>query len=314
MKKYFLSLFPLLLIKNAFPLFFVLSILLNACSKDDSSPNIVQYNEIDQLFTSYGIDTTIIKTKSYIDLHNDTIEFSGIKNGYVWFADYNAKSKQKLAEWEDIEQTNIPLKLYCGYGEYKTYNINKILPLFYKRNENGSIVNISFYYDDINRISQCIFIDNKSSYRTTFGTNQYYELEDWYGECVCMITHYDADAAQPKQQTKVIYNEKGDSIFSLESYSGSLMKNNLVSIEESIETSNSAMSITARRFNYRTNLNIWLKEIPLGFSLPVNAKATFTIQKANNTWTYNYVFLFYDGTKKNFSFSIDTNTGAYNII
>jgi|WetSurMetagenome_2_1015567.scaffolds.fasta_scaffold297433_2 hypothetical protein len=302
--------------KKIFPSFFiVICILLNACSKDNNIPN--NPNNISngggddyQTFMSYGIDTTNLRAKYYFHkVGSDTIEFAGIKNGYLWLAEYNTKSKQQLDGWKDVQKTENPLKAYSGYGKYDTINIESVYPSFYKKTGKGYIVDMKFNIGS-KFISQCIFIVNGiSTYRTALDINKFYNLYDWYGEYVRMMCNRYPDYEY--SPTQIIYDENGDSIFSLRT---NISVENLVTVSQYINNSISNDSvINVNRYDLLNNKTIWSKYIPLGFLISQDTKVSYTTQKQDNTWTYNYVFLFYDGTKKNFSFSVDVNTGVYKI-
>lgn len=293
----------------------VILFILSGCSKDDDSvnQNLVTSKNFggndSQVFVNYGIDTTNLRTKYYYQFNNDTIEFTGIKNGYLWFAEYRKSSKQKLYEWKDVEKIDNPLNVYFGYGKYNRFDFNRFYVGYYKKTGTGSIVNISFQNNNDSSVNQCIFIvNNISEHRTDLDIHKYYELSNWYGEYTCMRIKADQDVAS----SYVIYDENGDSVFSLKRNIPAA--EHLVSVSQCINNSISKDSIIdMERYDLLKNNIIWEKSIPLGFSLPQNAKVSYTIQKQDTIWTYNYAFLYYDGTKKNFLFSIDVNTGVYKI-
>lgn len=301
--------------KIVFLFFIILCILLNACSKDNDITNVTsdKTNEFsgndNQMFINYGIDTTNLKVKCYYYISSDTIEFSGIKDGYLWFANYNMNLKQKLNEWKDVQKTDISLNIYDGYGKYSIFNIKRIYPFFYKKTEKGSIVNVSLINDNgDSTINQCFFIvNNVSTFRTSLDINIFYHLYDWYGYNVRMYKKRDADI----EASQTIYSEKGDSLFSL---SKNVDVETLISINEYINAIPNGSSINVERCNLLSNDIVWSKSISLGFTIYDNTKKSYTIQKSDNIWTYNYIFLFYDGTEKKFSFSIDVSAGTYTVI
>lgn len=299
--------------KKILPLFSILlCLLLSACSKDDNiiyNDNMSSTNggNDDLTFFNYGIDTTNLITKFYYDVNKDTIEFTGIKNGHLWFAQYNTKSKQKLNEWNDIKKTDNPLNVNFGYGKYNRFNFNRFYVRYYKMTGTCSIVNILFHnYDSV--VSQCIFIvKNISEHRTDLDIHKYYELSNWYGEYTCMRIKADQDVVP----SYVIYDVNGDSIFSSKSL-GVRNVDQLISASQYIDNSifdNNAIML--KRYDLLNNSTMWSESIPLGFVVSYNTKVSYTIQKQDSIWTYNYVFLFYDGSEKKYNFSVNINTGTY---
>ena len=89
------------------------------------------HNEIDKLFAEYIKEYSDIRYRYLLQKENSII-FWGLKNNHLWLSEYDSTTKNIKFEWTDTEETDTILHIYKGYGEYKTEELNKIEPIFYK--------------------------------------------------------------------------------------------------------------------------------------------------------------------------------------
>ena len=116
-----------------------------------------------------------ITCKSIIE--NDTIlTLTGLNNGFIWFAEYDALTLVKRNEWKDNTITDSIINFYSlTNSEYYPHKIYDITPIFRKKNTVGEI--LTFFFN--NRIddnpgksryfgTQTIFINSPLNKRTIF--------------------------------------------------------------------------------------------------------------------------------------------------
>ncbi len=80
----------------------------------------------------------------------------------------------------------------------------------------------------------------------------------------------------------------------------------MVSYEEGIEESTTSIT----RYNYKEGEIIWNTSITPPFDIPSDARSTITLlDNSTNIWKYKVDYTFYDGTKKEHTFSINIDNG-----
>lgn len=71
------------------------------------------------------------------------------------------------------------------------------------------------------------------------------------------------------------------------------------------------------RWDYVNAEAIWLKKISAPFEVPADAYPKYTpilLDKSTNNWRYKVEMIYYDGTKKDFTFTINIDTGEISYI
>ena len=82
-------------------LFFILFVIVIAgCGKDDQS-------EISDLSSYKEKKLNDVQCLGYFDEGGDTINFSGLKGGHLWFRLVHKKTFKTIMEWEDTEVTSL---------------------------------------------------------------------------------------------------------------------------------------------------------------------------------------------------------------
>jgi len=83
----------------------------------------------------------------------------------------------------------------------------------------------------------------------------------------------------------------------------------MVSYEENIAVSHEK-GVYVTRKNYRTGESVWNVKISKLADTPSNTRISITIlDNSTNIWKYKVDLLYYDGTKKDYTFSINVDNG-----
>jgi len=226
----------------------------------------------------------------YYSMGSDSIRFSGFKDKHLWFRLCKLSTKEKLLEWEDNEETDSVFKINKGYGEYETGYVYQVIPSYYKKTNDGDIVAFYLASSGVSPQTVAIFTSNNKSKRVS---GVYGEIEDWYDKYIFI--------------EKCCYSYEGDTIYIAKHWRPS---GEAVSCEEGIIFAANSIE----RHNYKTDNATWTKICEAPFDIPVGANPRYTytlLDKSTDVWKYKVNMVYYDGTKKEFTFTININTGEY---
>ena len=245
-------------------------------------------NKTDKVFAEYLKDYSNIKCRAYSKGESSVI-LSGIKNNHLWYSEFDATTKNERMTWEDIEETDTIQQLYKGYGEYETLHVKYAMLNYYKETSTGNIVTF-----DIGR-RQTIFTSKKKSKRTQLHYDSTGIPNDWYSESIfigdCCYSH-EGDTIYITRETPKFNNGKIDA--------------ELISYEEGIRLSDNTIS----RYSYKETKSMWNTLITPPFDITPDVKRNYTLlDKITNVWEYKGEVIFYDGTKKDFTFKINIDNG-----
>lgn len=250
------------------------------------------FNKTDKLFSEYIKDYSNIKCRYGLQGESSVL-LSGLKDNHLWFSEYDAASKQLKSEWTDIEKTDTILNIYKGYGDYETVKLNYVVPAFYKKTSTGDIVTLK-----LNGYNQTIFTFNKQSKRTELQSDYQKNVaaNDWYAESVFI--------------GNCCYSSEGDTLYIAKKepdlIQGKYIDAELISYEEGLKFSGNFIS----KYNYKEAKSIWSTNIVPPFEVPSDAKRNYTvIDNSTNIWKYKVDVTFYDGTKEEYTFKINIETG-----
>lgn len=282
--------------------FFFFLFMFSGCGKDDGesgestfTPEIlprVQYA------AKYLSDIECLGASSDEVGNTINLNFAGLKNNhlYVRSVQYDTLYENDLShwktlmEWEDTEITAKEQKIYLGYGNYENITIDFIEPrLLYTNGGNftarlkiaGGYLNLLIfkYQESIKRITTVGYI---------------MDMMNWYqggvltsGSICCC------------------YSEKGDTIYTSTS---TLPSSSIISVsyEEGVGVSGTYIY----RYNYKESKIVWSSEITSPYNEPSNSKYTYTLlDKSTNIWKYKVDITYYDGTKKDFMFTVNVDDG-----
>ncbi len=256
-----------------------------------TEPSILE--KMDKAFAEYIGDYSNITCRYYQE-GESSILFAGLKNQRLWFSEYDVANKQLNTEWTDIEKTDTIQQLYKGYGEYETLYVKFVHPLVHKETSTGNIVTFN-----IGGRFQTIFTSNHKTKRTQlqYDNTKNGIARSWYKESVFI-----ADCC---------YSHEGDTIYIAKSKpsfdeNGNPADISLISYEEGIKLSDSFIS----KYNFKEGKSMWGTNIVAPFDVPSDAKKSYTfLGSTTNIWEYKCEVTFYDGTKKDFTFKINIDSG-----
>ena len=249
--------------------------------------------KMDKAFAEYIGDYSNITCRYYQE-GESSILFAGLNNQRLWFSEYDVANKQLNTEWTDIEKTDTIQQLYKGYGEYETLYVKFVHPLVHKETSTGNIVTFN-----IGGRFQTIFTSNHKTKRTQlqYDNTKNGIARSWYKESVFI-----ADCC---------YSHEGDTIYIAKSKpsfdeNGNPADISLISYEEGIKLSDSFIS----KYNFKEGKSMWGTNIVAPFDVPSDAKKSYTfLGSTTNIWEYKCEVTFYDGTKKDFTFKINIDSG-----
>jgi len=308
--------------------FFILSItilcnILYSCNNKNNSMD----NNPETNWDKYVGDYSSITCRNTTDIiKGDSILFSGVKDGHLWYAAYSQRTKEKIFEWEDripIDTTNY--KIDRGYGEYENVKIKSVTPSFYRKTDDGNIVTV------------CLHVSSTAlpiSYITSFTkqnesvhiAGKYYR--DWYNNSIVLCEYGVDDVGIYSTLLNSFFkvtNIEGYQLFSFSSstdYStgingiGMLDISTLFSYTIPVSNEEAILYInnSILKWNYSNAGAVWIKKIIIPFEIPSDAKPKYTstlLDKSTDVWKYKVNMVYYDGTKKEFTFTININTGEY---
>ncbi len=272
----------------------------NSCGEDElaSAPTTsigseTIYDKTDKLFAEYIKDYSNIKCRFSFQGESSVL-LSGLKDNHLWLSEYDVDTKQLKSEWTDIEETDTILNIYKGYGEYETVKLNYFFPEFYKKTSVGNIVTVGLngYY------SQTIFTFNSQSKRTELQSDYQKNVRayDWYAESVFI--------------GKCCYSNEGEIIYEAKEtprFENGEIDALLISYEEGIECKDRHIS----KYSYKDSKTVWSTYIEPPFEIASDAKISYTLLDNNtNVWQYKCEVMFYDGSRNEFTFKIDIDSGT----
>ena len=277
-------------------LFITLCLGFYACNKELEETTILKeeytfHNEIDKLFAEYIKEYSDIRYRYLLQKENSII-FWGLKNNHLWLSEYDSTTKNIKFEWTDTEETDTILHIYKGYGEYKTEELNKIEPIFYKKTNTGNIITWSF-----NDYKQTIFTFNKQSKRTELQADSRKNVppHNWYAESV-FIGNY-------------CYSNEGDIIYEAKEvpqFNNGEIDALLISYEEGVVYKGKHIN----KYNYKDCETIWSTYIEPPFEIASGSKISYILlDNSTNVWQYKCEVNFYDGSKNEFTFKINIDNG-----
>lgn len=254
--------------------------------------------------TEESIYNDYINPKDYeclgITAQTGTVFISGLKNNHLWLGSFEyGGSKKKLYEWIDAETINKKQKLYIGYGEHKEFTITSVQVGELKEVDDvGFIARLHFFYSAENDIRSKIITIFKSpskakkiysDYWVSFN-EKYKPIQQWYKQSFFI--------------DNCCYSHAGDTLYTVKAMPD---ENVLpISYEEGLKLEKNSI----QRYSYKEAKSVWGTNIAPPFEVSSDAKRTYTlIDRTTNIWKYKVDVTFYDGTKKDFTFTINIENG-----
>lgn len=277
----------------------------NSCGKDLEivPPETIGGIDTDKEFANYGItDFKDIEMRSCSGIDDKTIwkqaNFVGLRKNHLWIAAFDRETKQKLAEWTDSKEFQKTRRINMGYGEYKDVTISRIAlhQTYFKAN---SFVAFVQSFGDSNFSEMLHIFKTPKSIKELKGLDS--NIFEGFNESVII-----GSCCYTMAGDTIYVAKKGFSFHNI----GDLFSTTLISYKEAIYVHRDSKFYISK-MNWEAGEDEWHIEIPELSNEPQNAKLKVTIlDNSTKIWKYKVDATHYDGTKKDFTFSINIETGT----
>lgn len=244
-------------------------------------------------FSTYGLNIKDYECRGSFYFGNIN-HFSGLKNNHLWISSYDRTTKEKLWEWTDSRTFDKKRTVHVGYGEYKDIEISSITTYGACAKNNIFVASVGYggeSYGEYNILFKTA-TGNLKEIRNEYPAY----ITDWYKESVFV--------------GNCCYNDLGDTIYVSQVNNGAV-SGTPISYEERIIVSDYQQQLTASRINYKTYKSVWNTEYRLPFEIfPDTKKEYVLLDNSTNIWKYKLDLLYYDGTKKDYTFYLNIENGT----
>lgn len=244
-------------------------------------------------FSTYGLNIKDYECRGSFYFGNIN-HFSGLKNNHLWISSYDRTTKEKLWEWTDSRTFDKKRTVHVGYGEYKDIEISSITTYGACAKNNIFVASVGYggeSYGEYNILFKTA-TGNLKEIRNEYPAY----ITDWYKESVFV--------------GNCCYNDLGDTIYVSQVNNGAV-SGTPISYEETIIVSDYQQQLTASRINYKTYKSVWNTEYRLPFEIfPDTKKEYVLLDNSTNIWKYKLDLLYYDGTKKDYTFYLNIENGT----
>ena len=244
-------------------------------------------------FSTYGLIIKDYECRGSFYFGNIN-HFSGLKNNHLWISSYDRTTKEKLWEWTDSRTFDKKRTVHVGYGEYKDIEISSITTYGACAKNNIFVASVGYggeSYGEYNILFKTA-TGNLKEIRNEYPAY----ITDWYKESVFV--------------GNCCYNDLGDTIYVSQVNNGAV-SGTPISYEETIIVSDYQQQLTASRINYKTYKSVWNTEYRLPFEIfPDTKKEYVLLDNSTNIWKYKLDLLYYDGTKKDYTFYLNIENGT----
>lgn len=249
-------------------------------------------------FSTYGLNFR--DYECYGSFHWRNINhFSGLKNNHLWISSYDRTTKEKLWEWTDNRTFDRKRTVHVGYGEYKDIEISSITTYGACAKNNIFVASVGYSgesYGEYNILFKTA-TGNLKEIRNEYPAY----ITDWYNESVFV--------------GNCCYNDMGDTLYVSQVANGGI-GGIPISYEESVNVSvdfsvnDFPTQIIASRINCKTYKDVWNTKHKLPFEILSDTKRECTLlDNSTNIWKYKLNLLYYDGTKKDYTFYLNIENG-----
>lgn len=220
--------------------------------------------------------------------------FSGLKNNHLWISSYDRTTKEKLWEWTDSRTFDRKRTVHVGYGEYKDIEISSITTYGACAKNNIFVASVGYSgesYGEYNILFKTV-TGNLKEIRNKYPAY----ITDWYKESVFV--------------GNCCYNDMGDTLYVSQVDNGAV-RGIPISYEEMIMVTDYQQQLTASRINYKTYKSVWDTKHKLPFEILSDTKKEYTLlDNSTNMWKYKLDLLYYDGTKRDYTFYLNIENGT----
>ena len=297
-------------------IFLFFAIVITGCGKDDEREEIPMISVSDSEYQNYiynnlyDVECLSYQEKGANNIKN--VDFSGLKNNHLYLRSVqfdmlyrNDYSKWKtVIEWEDTETTTKEQKRYLGYGNYETFFIEKVHPYVLSVGSNG-FSSALMLFNGSNSGKILLVFKNLDLIKRVSVDNIYLNALAWYQGGILTWLYSSLGVAN----NFCCYSAKGDTIYTSNTPNSFPDANAIpISYEESISVNNYDLTIT--KYNWKEGKQTWSVKVVSPYNEPSNSKYTLTLlDKSTNIWKYKVDIVYYDGTKKDFMFTVNVNDG-----
>ena len=244
-------------------------------------------------FSTYGLNIKDYECRGSYHWGNIN-HFSGLKNNHLWISSYDRTTKEKLWEWTDSRTFDRKRTVHVGYGEYKDIEISSITTYGACAKNNIFVASVGYSgesYGEYNILFKTV-TGNLKEIRNKYPAY----ITDWYKESVFVGT--------------CCYNDMGDTLYVSQVDNGAV-RGIPISYEEMIMVTDYQQQLTASRINYKTYKSVWDTKHKLPFEILSDTKKEYTLlDNSTNMWKYKLDLLYYDGTKRDYTFYLNIENGT----
>lgn len=244
-------------------------------------------------FSTYGLNIKDYECRGSYHWGNIN-HFSGLKNNHLWISSYDRTTKEKLWEWTDSRTFDRKRTVHVGYGEYKDIEISSITTYGACAKNNIFVASVGYSgesYGEYNILFKTV-TGNLKEIRNKYPAY----ITDWYKESVFV--------------GNCCYNDMGDTLYVSQVDNGAV-RGIPISYEETIMVTDYQQQLTAYRINYKTYKSVWDTKHKLPFEVLSDTKKEYTLlDNSTNMWKYKLDLLYYDGTKRDYTFYLNIENGT----
>lgn len=244
-------------------------------------------------FSTYGLNIKDYECRGSYHWGNIN-HFSGLKNNHLWISSYDRTTKEKLWEWTDSRTFDRKRTVHVGYGEYKDIEISSITTYGACAKNNIFVASVGYSgesYGEYNILFKTV-TGNLKEIRNKYPAY----ITDWYKESVFV--------------GNCCYNDMGDTLYVSQVDNGAV-RGIPISYEETIMVTDYQQQLTASRINYKTYKSVWDTKHKLPFEVLSDTKKEYTLlDNSTNMWKYKLDLLYYDGTKRDYTFYLNIENGT----
>lgn len=287
-------------------------------------------SDLEKTYSQYIDDYENMTCKRFND-NGDTIEFTGITaKGYLMINLFQKATKAKVFDWVDNVKTDTIYKVYKGYGEYEEVTV-KSIGLSHSHigkphiESNKDFIILLDFFGGTSPFTRILFVNEGKSKMSNIMPVDSWSIRtfipDWYNNEYSFI--HDC-----------CYTSTGDTVYAIEygkydnndvfqyilSKVGITYMNAVecLSAEEVVingkinyATYWKVYNVKLSRLNLKQDKILWWKEVNLPFDYEANAKLSYSIvNKSANIWEYKADIIYYDGTKKDYTFYLNIENGT----
>lgn len=243
----------------------------------------------------YDFDGNICVENVYVNEEPNTW-YIGFIEGKVWIGIYDQNEDIQEIIGADIFERN--RKVHIGYGEYDEFNIQGIRVNNLVKSDWGYAFQPSYFTDNGIRYNCDLFLINKGQLIFVPFTYNSYDfnnrLRNWFNESILVTKRY-------------VFSSAGKLIIELSEYTVQ-DSDEPVSYKDVIRFDSWGNKFL--RYDCVENREVWNTEIDKPENIQPNARITMTLlEKKGQIWSYRYNIVNEDGSKSEFKFNLNVETG-----